>query len=924
MRTKRLPLLFAGSTILFVLSTLTPQLSASPMGTAFSYQGRLSSGTNAANGLYDLRFGLCYTATSPPVPLVQVTNTATTVTNGYFTVTLDFGNWFSGNAFWLEIGVRSNGSGAFTTLSPRQPLTPTPYAMFAPWAGIASTVSGGIPASQITGTISSNNIATGSITGPMLASGTVGSEQLAANLTVSGTLSAARFEGNGALPWQVVAGTAQLAAPNTGYVLTNGAPVTVTLPGMPNLGDVVHVSGVGAGGWQVAPNSGQTIIGLDQPAGVTWTPRETNRLWRGVASSADGSKLAAIEVNGQIYTSTDAGKTWTPRETNRAWMGVASSADGTKLVAVCSPGRIFTSIDSGVTWTPRDSDRAWTSVASSTSGTKLVATVAYGSTYTSTDSGLTWVPHVLQTNWLWRWAASSADGTKLVTVSIDPMYANTGRIYVSADSGLNWSPRGPGGTWFSAASSADGTKLVASGQVDGYYTNYTSSDSGMSWIPRVRYVAYALASSADGNRLLSAGYDESSGSYTFCTSTDSGVTWTVRQTNQNRCLAVASSTNGSRLVAAVENGQIYTSEAASSLPGVQGTTVALQYIGNGQWQPMKESQITAGTLTTGELGVNSVQTENIAAGAVTAVKLAAGAVGTAQLADNSVASAQIQDGTITDADVSSTGIGGNKIVGGDLRASRLQVGQNHTLSGDYATIAGGSGNAASSYGDTVGGGETNTASGGCATVPGGYGNMASGPCATVAGGEWNIASGVYATVAGGIWNEARGGVSFAAGYRAKALHTGSFVWGDSTYANVASSADNQFIIRASGGVGIGTTNPAAALDVVGDLKVSGAYKGNIGPNNGAPFPRPAYDSGWVAIGQGEIKTLTHNVGGNVDNYVVDMQFRADAVVHNIGLGGRYQDYGASWECLSSNQIWILRAHDDLDVFEIRIRIWVYN
>jgi hypothetical protein len=31
-------------------------LQASPLGTAFTYQGRLNSGTNAANGSYDLRF----------------------------------------------------------------------------------------------------------------------------------------------------------------------------------------------------------------------------------------------------------------------------------------------------------------------------------------------------------------------------------------------------------------------------------------------------------------------------------------------------------------------------------------------------------------------------------------------------------------------------------------------------------------------------------------------------------------------------------------------------------------------------------------------------------------------------------------------------------------------------------------------------
>jgi len=53
------------------------------------------------------------------------------VSNGLFTVTLDFGANFPGANRWLEIGVRTNGGGAYTTLSPRQALTATPYAIMA-------------------------------------------------------------------------------------------------------------------------------------------------------------------------------------------------------------------------------------------------------------------------------------------------------------------------------------------------------------------------------------------------------------------------------------------------------------------------------------------------------------------------------------------------------------------------------------------------------------------------------------------------------------------------------------------------------------------------------------------------------------------------------------------------------------------------
>jgi hypothetical protein len=153
----------------------------------------------------------------------------------------------------------------------------------------------------------------------------------------------------------------------------------------------------------------------------------------------------------------------------------------------------------------------------------------------------------------------------------------------------------------------------------------------------------------------------------------------------------------------------------------------------------------------------------------------------------------------------------------------------NSASGWSATVAGGRENVAS--GDsttTVGGGYVNTASGDFATVAGGRSNAATGDFATVGGGCWNIAYGEYATVAGGYYdtasgkyatvpgglrNLASGDYSFAAGRRAKANHDGAFVWADSTDADFASTGENQFLIRASGGVGIGTTNPDERLHV---------------------------------------------------------------------------------------------------------------
>ena len=157
----------------------------------------------------------------------------------------------------------------------------------------------------------------------------------------------------------------------------------------------------------------------------------------------------------------------------------------------------------------------------------------------------------------------------------------------------------------------------------------------------------------------------------------------------------------------------------------------------------------------------------------------------------------------------------------------------------YATIAGGCGNQAMAPGAFVGGGGFdgmnffhNVAAGAGSMVAGGIDNEASGPLSTIGGGGFNTASKWCATVPGGQRNVAGGKWSLAAGRQAKAFHDGAFVWADSTDTDFASTGDNQFLIRASGGVGINTTTPFATLDVAGgDALVRGP--GNFIPGTDA-------------------------------------------------------------------------------------------
>src|SRR5262245_7461887 len=141
-------------------------LQSAPLGTAFSYQGRLLENGTAPSGQFDLRFGLFSTSAGevPGAPLL--TNAGVMVLNGLFNTSLDFGtNAFSGASCWLEIGVRPAGAATdFITLQPRQPLTPTPYALYTLQA---ESLAGPLPLAQLPANVArldGNQAFTGSVT----------------------------------------------------------------------------------------------------------------------------------------------------------------------------------------------------------------------------------------------------------------------------------------------------------------------------------------------------------------------------------------------------------------------------------------------------------------------------------------------------------------------------------------------------------------------------------------------------------------------------------------------------------------------------------------------------------------------------------------------------------------------------------------
>jgi hypothetical protein len=158
-----------------LLVTLNCQLSTVfAQGTAFTYQGRLTENNTPFTGnaefqvtLWDAANGGAVVASNSPAAVIVG------VTNGLFVLPLDFGLNFPGAARWIQLEVRTT-IGPFSSLTPRQAITATPYAT------TAKNLSGTLPAGQLNGTLNSASLA-----------GTYGA-------VLNFTNAANRFAGNGA------------------------------------------------------------------------------------------------------------------------------------------------------------------------------------------------------------------------------------------------------------------------------------------------------------------------------------------------------------------------------------------------------------------------------------------------------------------------------------------------------------------------------------------------------------------------------------------------------------------------------------------------------------------------------------------------------------------------------------------------------
>jgi prepilin-type N-terminal cleavage/methylation domain-containing protein len=354
--------------------------------------------------------------------------------------------------------------------------------------------------------------------------------------------------------------TVQYATNNTfstGLITTSAPstslPITGLTSGTTYSFRVQAVASTSTGGW-----SNIVTLTLNFTT-LTWTQQTGSgaRNFYATTISDDGTKLAAANYNGYIYTSTDSGVTWVERTSSgkRSWnYTIESSADGTKIVAAAAtdysstpnvPGGIYTSTDSGATWTTQTSlgDQYWTGVAISADGTKIA--VAGNSLYVSSDSGATWTNRSPNAAGGWYRVVSSLNGTILAA-------KQNNTIFISTNSGVTWTAR----TAFNSggfAMSDDGTKLIA-GDYPGYI--YTSTNSGATWTQQTSAGSRnwrQFSSSSDGTKLIA--FDNPGFVYT---SIDSGVTWTAQSSGGAIYRqGLDSSPDGSKIVVGPSSGYIF-------------------------------------------------------------------------------------------------------------------------------------------------------------------------------------------------------------------------------------------------------------------------------------------------------------------------------------------------------------------------------
>lgn len=250
-----------------LLAVLAGGAAGQVMDTGISYQGRLEDGGSFADGVFDFEFYL-FTQKVGGSSIEFDAHPNVTVTDGLFTVRLDFGTApFNGQPLWLETRLRPDGGSGFTTL-PRQLLAASPYALYCD----NSDKLDGLDANDFVSAYGDT------VTGTLVVNGTVNASSISipAGNVVFGNEYGLESQGGASIKTGPNGSTFQF---RPGSVQPNASIAHFRDAADNNKVIIDYAGRVGIG--DLSPGQDLSVAGNIEVGGICFRPRKLVRCWRG-------------------------------------------------------------------------------------------------------------------------------------------------------------------------------------------------------------------------------------------------------------------------------------------------------------------------------------------------------------------------------------------------------------------------------------------------------------------------------------------------------------------------------------------------------------------------------------------------------------------------------------------------------------------